>query len=320
MPARPGAAPCSSRRSARGSADRLVGREGRLISPWSRWAQATSGTSASAARPTRDASPATSDDRAVDLGHSDHARLASEDGTRSRTIADLRALIARGDAAAVGAVRDAAALMGELIPALVHFDNPARGDDRRVADRVEATCGRRAQRRLPARVPLPRRATSCSPGGRPLRECAGLAGRPCSGSSGGCRTTRSARSRPTDPCQGATPLSVESAASGERRDERGLHQRAVEPRAVDERQHLQPDRRRNRRPRTAARPASRHRRAGSRKPSQQQHARSPGESARPSPRRVQPAPWTERRADCRARLRRRVRAASVVVHALPDPA
>ena len=52
-------------------------------------------------------------------------RLASE-GHAVATIADLRALIARGDAAAVGAVRDAAALIGELVATLVHFYNPAR--------------------------------------------------------------------------------------------------------------------------------------------------------------------------------------------------
>ncbi len=52
-------------------------------------------------------------------------RLARE-GHAVATIADLRALIARGDAAAVGAVRDAAALIGELVATLVHFYNPAR--------------------------------------------------------------------------------------------------------------------------------------------------------------------------------------------------
>lgn len=41
-------------------------------------------------------------------------------------IADLRALLGRGDAAAVAAVRDAAGLIGELVATLVHFFNPAR--------------------------------------------------------------------------------------------------------------------------------------------------------------------------------------------------
>jgi predicted NBD/HSP70 family sugar kinase len=38
----------------------------------------------------------------------------------------VRALLARGDAAAVAAVREAAALIGELVATLVHFYNPAR--------------------------------------------------------------------------------------------------------------------------------------------------------------------------------------------------
>ncbi|OLT15507.1 hypothetical protein BJF78_01715 [Pseudonocardia sp. CNS-139] len=42
------------------------------------------------------------------------------------TIADVGALVARGDPAAVGAVRDAAGLIGELVATLVHFYNPAR--------------------------------------------------------------------------------------------------------------------------------------------------------------------------------------------------
>jgi predicted NBD/HSP70 family sugar kinase len=38
----------------------------------------------------------------------------------------VRALLARGDATAVAAVREAAALIGELVATLVHFYNPAR--------------------------------------------------------------------------------------------------------------------------------------------------------------------------------------------------
>ncbi len=41
-------------------------------------------------------------------------------------ISDLRALLGRGDAAAIAAVRDAAGLIGELVATLVHFFNPAR--------------------------------------------------------------------------------------------------------------------------------------------------------------------------------------------------
>jgi predicted NBD/HSP70 family sugar kinase len=40
--------------------------------------------------------------------------------------AEVRALLARGDPAAVTAVREAAALIGELVATLVHFYNPAR--------------------------------------------------------------------------------------------------------------------------------------------------------------------------------------------------
>jgi predicted NBD/HSP70 family sugar kinase len=49
-------------------------------------------------------------------------------GTRSDVdgIPDLRALLGRGDAAAIAAVRDAAGLIGELVATLVHFFNPAR--------------------------------------------------------------------------------------------------------------------------------------------------------------------------------------------------
>ncbi|HEY4418312.1 MAG TPA: ROK family protein [Pseudonocardia sp.] len=42
------------------------------------------------------------------------------------SIADVRALAGRGDATALGAVREAAGLIGELVATLVHFYNPAR--------------------------------------------------------------------------------------------------------------------------------------------------------------------------------------------------
>ncbi|WP_214407340.1 ROK family protein [Pseudonocardia lacus] len=42
------------------------------------------------------------------------------------TINDLRALISRGDPEALGVVREAAGLIGELVATLVHFYNPAR--------------------------------------------------------------------------------------------------------------------------------------------------------------------------------------------------
>jgi predicted NBD/HSP70 family sugar kinase len=42
------------------------------------------------------------------------------------TLTDLRALLARGDPAAITAVREAAGLIGELVAMLVHFYNPAR--------------------------------------------------------------------------------------------------------------------------------------------------------------------------------------------------
>ncbi len=47
-------------------------------------------------------------------------------GRGSVTIADVGTLAARGDPAAVGAVREAANLIGELVATLVHFYNPAR--------------------------------------------------------------------------------------------------------------------------------------------------------------------------------------------------
>jgi predicted NBD/HSP70 family sugar kinase len=51
---------------------------------------------------------------------------AAADGTAAVTITDVRALIARGDPTALGAVREAAGLIGELVATLVHFYNPAR--------------------------------------------------------------------------------------------------------------------------------------------------------------------------------------------------
>ena len=50
----------------------------------------------------------------------------SPGGPGSVTIADVGSLVARGDPAAVGAVREAAGLIGELVATLVHFYNPAR--------------------------------------------------------------------------------------------------------------------------------------------------------------------------------------------------
>jgi predicted NBD/HSP70 family sugar kinase len=54
--------------------------------------------------------------------------IARRLGTPGRPIstAEVRALLARGDAGAVAAVREAAALIGELVATLVHFYNPAR--------------------------------------------------------------------------------------------------------------------------------------------------------------------------------------------------
>jgi predicted NBD/HSP70 family sugar kinase len=54
-------------------------------------------------------------------------RLGSDPGpAEAVTIAEVRALIARGDPAALGVVREAAGLIGELVATLVHFYNPAR--------------------------------------------------------------------------------------------------------------------------------------------------------------------------------------------------
>lgn len=51
-------------------------------------------------------------------------RLAGAEGATS--ITDVRTLIGRGDPDAVGVVREAAGLIGELVATLVHFYNPAR--------------------------------------------------------------------------------------------------------------------------------------------------------------------------------------------------
>jgi predicted NBD/HSP70 family sugar kinase len=48
------------------------------------------------------------------------------DGRTVASIADLRALLSRGDPRALGVVREAAGLIGELVATLVHFYNPAR--------------------------------------------------------------------------------------------------------------------------------------------------------------------------------------------------
>jgi predicted NBD/HSP70 family sugar kinase len=55
------------------------------------------------------------------------ARLGSPvPGGGIATINDVRAMVSRGDATAVGLVREAAALIGEVVATLVHFYNPAR--------------------------------------------------------------------------------------------------------------------------------------------------------------------------------------------------
>ncbi|WP_232663419.1 ROK family protein [Pseudonocardia sp. TRM90224] len=51
---------------------------------------------------------------------------ASATGSITGSIAELRGLLGRGDATAVGLVREAAGLIGELVATLVHFYNPAR--------------------------------------------------------------------------------------------------------------------------------------------------------------------------------------------------
>jgi predicted NBD/HSP70 family sugar kinase len=59
-------------------------------------------------------------------------RLAVAHGSTGRggqgdvSIADVRALVGRGDPVALGLVREAAGLIGELVATLVHFYNPAR--------------------------------------------------------------------------------------------------------------------------------------------------------------------------------------------------
>jgi predicted NBD/HSP70 family sugar kinase len=52
-------------------------------------------------------------------------RLGTESGGEA-TIADVRALVARGDPTVLGLVREAAELIGEVVATLVHFYNPAR--------------------------------------------------------------------------------------------------------------------------------------------------------------------------------------------------
>jgi predicted NBD/HSP70 family sugar kinase len=54
------------------------------------------------------------------------ARRLGEEGAREASIADVRALVARGDPAVLRLVREAAELIGEVVATLVHFYNPAR--------------------------------------------------------------------------------------------------------------------------------------------------------------------------------------------------
>lgn len=54
------------------------------------------------------------------------ARPGDTVAPEAMTVADVRALIARGDPTALGLVREAAALIGEVVATLVHFYNPAR--------------------------------------------------------------------------------------------------------------------------------------------------------------------------------------------------
>ena len=117
-------------------------------------------------------------------------RLGVESGGEA-TIADVRALVARGDPTVLRLVREAAELIGEVVATLVHFYNPAR-----------VTIGGSS----------PPRATTCSPGSAasstsgpcrspPATSCWPTAcwassrasrGPRCSGSSGRCRRTASA--------------------------------------------------------------------------------------------------------------------------------
>ncbi|HEX4250382.1 MAG TPA: ROK family protein, partial [Pseudonocardia sp.] len=53
-------------------------------------------------------------------------RLGEAGGARAATIDDVRALVSRGDPTAVGLVREAAGLIGEVVATLVHVYNPAR--------------------------------------------------------------------------------------------------------------------------------------------------------------------------------------------------
>jgi predicted NBD/HSP70 family sugar kinase len=54
------------------------------------------------------------------------ARRLGEQGGGTASIADVRALVARGDPAVLRLVREAAELIGEVVATLVHFYNPAR--------------------------------------------------------------------------------------------------------------------------------------------------------------------------------------------------
>ena len=54
------------------------------------------------------------------------ARRLGEELGGEPTIADVRALVARGDPVVLRLVREAAELIGEVVATLVHFYNPAR--------------------------------------------------------------------------------------------------------------------------------------------------------------------------------------------------
>jgi predicted NBD/HSP70 family sugar kinase len=54
------------------------------------------------------------------------ARRLGQAGDGSATIADVRALVARGDPDVLQMVREGAELIGEVVAMLVHFYNPAR--------------------------------------------------------------------------------------------------------------------------------------------------------------------------------------------------
>jgi predicted NBD/HSP70 family sugar kinase len=91
------------------------------------------------------------------------------------SIADLRAALARGDAAALAAVRDAAGLVGELVATLVHLWNPARVTlgGALTADSDELLAGVRA---VAYRRALPLATRNLVLAGSVLGEHAGLAG------------------------------------------------------------------------------------------------------------------------------------------------